>query len=125
MTDELLDYLHLSLTTGIGPRLRTQLLQRFGTPSAVLAAPPVELREVPGIGPELARRLAVAREESGAADELEYCRNSGIQVLTQRCNGYPRGLQEIHDPPGVLFVRGTLLPSDALSIAIVGSRHAT
>jgi DNA processing protein len=29
------------------------------------------------------------------------------------------------DPPGVLFVRGQLQPSDALAIAIVGSRHAT
>jgi DNA processing protein len=125
MTNELLDYLHLSLTAGIGPRLRTQLLERFGTPTAVLAASPVELRGVPGIGPELARRLAVAREVSGAVDELTYCQQAGIQILTQRCVGYPRGLQEIHDPPGVLFLRGHLLPNDALSIAIVGSRHAT
>jgi DNA processing protein len=125
MNDDLLDYLHLSLTQGIGPRTRTQLLERFGNPTAVLAAPPVELREVPGIGPELARRLAVAREESGAEDELNFCSENGIHVITQRCPTYPRGLQEIHDPPGVLFVCGEIMPQDALSIAIVGSRHAT
>jgi DNA processing protein len=34
-------------------------------------------------------------------------------------------LREIHDPPGVLFVRGDLLPDDALSVAIVGTRHAS
>jgi len=39
MNDDLLDYLPLSLTPGIGPRMRTQLLERFGTPTAVLAAP--------------------------------------------------------------------------------------
>jgi DNA processing protein len=125
MTDELLDYLHLSLTTGIGPRLRTQLLECFGTPAAVLDAPPVALREVPGIGPELARRLAVAREESGAEDEIAFCDQQQIKILTQRCPDYPRGLQEIPDPPGVLFVKGELRPQDALAVSIVGSRHAT
>ena len=34
-------------------------------------------------------------------------------------------LREIHDPPGVLFVRGALQPDDALAIAIVGTRHGT
>jgi DNA processing protein len=34
-------------------------------------------------------------------------------------------LHEIHDPPAVLFVRGELLDEDALSLAIVGTRHAT
>ncbi len=36
-----------------------------------------------------------------------------------------RALREIHDPPGILFVQGQLLPQDALSVAIVGARHAT
>ena len=34
-------------------------------------------------------------------------------------------LRKIHDPPGVLFVRGEILPSDGLAVAIVGTRHAT
>jgi DNA processing protein len=34
-------------------------------------------------------------------------------------------LAEIHDPPSVLFLRGEIKPADMLSIAIVGSRHAT
>ena len=34
-------------------------------------------------------------------------------------------LKEIHDPPPVLFARGTIEPHDALAIALVGSRHAT
>ena len=34
-------------------------------------------------------------------------------------------LREIHDPPGVLFVRGKLQPNDALAIGIVGTRHGT
>jgi DNA processing protein len=34
-------------------------------------------------------------------------------------------LREIHDPPALLFVRGHLVPEDALSIAIVGTRHCS
>jgi DNA processing protein len=34
-------------------------------------------------------------------------------------------LRQIHDPPGVLFRRGTSLPQDEMAIAIVGTRHAT
>jgi DNA processing protein len=45
--------------------------------------------------------------------------------LTPDSPEYPRLLKEIPDPPGVLFCRGSLLPQDALAIAIVGTRHAT
>jgi DNA processing protein len=40
-------------------------------------------------------------------------------------DAFPRLLRELPDPPGLLFVRGELLPRDAVAIAIVGSRHAT
>ena len=39
--------------------------------------------------------------------------------------GYPRWLREIHDPPEILHVRGTLLEVDAAAVAIVGTRAAT
>ena len=38
---------------------------------------------------------------------------------------YPALLRHIDDPPALLFVRGSLLPADALAVAIVGSRHST
>jgi DNA processing protein len=38
---------------------------------------------------------------------------------------YPEHLREIASPPSRLYVRGTLAPSDALAVAIVGSRVAT
>jgi DNA processing protein len=49
----------------------------------------------------------------------------GIDILTEKHSCYPRLLKEIHDPPGVLFVRGELKPQDSLAIGIVGTRHAT
>ena len=123
--DELLDLLRLELIPGVGPRTRKALLERFGTPRAVLQAAPSQLREVPGVGPKLLEKLLAARCEVDVEAELAFCRANGIEILTERHAAYPRLLREIADPPGVLFVRGKLLPQDGLAVAIVGTRHAT
>ena len=56
---------------------------------------------------------------------MAVCRAHGVTILTEDDEQYPRLLREIHDPPGVLFVKGSLHPQDALAVAIVGTRHAT
>jgi DNA processing protein len=123
--DELVDTLRLAFVSGVGPRTRRALLERFGTPRAVLAAAPSELREVDGVGPTLSRRIADAAREIDVEGEIELCRQYAVTILTEAQPDYPRLLREIHDPPGVLFVRGQLKPQDNLAIAIVGTRHAT
>ena len=122
--DELADTLRLAMISGVGPRIRQALLERFSSPRAVLAAAPDELREVQGVGPKLARSIAAA-EQIDVEQEIALCRQHGIQILTQSDDAYPRVLREIHDPPGVLFVRGNLKSEDALAIGIVGTRHGT
>jgi DNA processing protein len=122
---DLADALLLSLVPGVGPRLQRALLDRFGTPTAALNAAPSELRGVASIGPKVAAAIVAARREIDVAAELQRCREQGVAILTPSQAAYPRMLREIHDPPAVLFAQGTLLPTDALAIAIVGSRHAT
>lgn len=118
--------LRLALVPGIGPRLRMTLLERFGSAERVFEAAPSELRDVPGIGPQLTRRLVQAREESDGVDaQLALCRQHGVEIVGEQDPGYPRLLREICDPPGILFLRGKTLAQDELSLAIVGSRHAT
>ncbi|HXT58303.1 MAG TPA: DNA-processing protein DprA [Pirellulales bacterium] len=124
-SEELADTLLLSMVSGVGPKLRQALVERFGDPTAALAAAPSELRAVPGIGPKLTTAILRARQEIDVAAEIERCRQNQVAIVTHRDPAYPRALAEIHDPPGVLFVRGTIEPGDALAIALVGSRHAT
>lgn len=124
-SDQLSDSLRLSLVPGIGPRLRQLLLERFGSASAIFAASPAELRSVPGIGGKLAAAVSRANQEIDVAAEMEFCRKHQVKIVPLGGPDYPRALEEIADPPGVLFVRGTLESRDALSIALVGSRHAT
>lgn len=123
--EALLDVLRLALVPGVGPKLRQALLAHFGSVAAILAAPPSALRDVPGIGPKLSRAIAAAHDDTTAIEQLTAARREQIDVVTESSGRYPRSLREIHDPPAVLFVRGQLLPDDALAVAIVGSRHAT
>lgn len=122
---ELIDWVRLSLVTGVGPRIMYNLLERFGTPKAALAAAPSELRDVAHVGKSLADRILRADESVNAEEEIELCREHGISILTQSCEEYPRPLREIPDPPCLLFVRGEILPQDAIAIGIVGTRHAS
>ncbi|HEX5106384.1 MAG TPA: DNA-processing protein DprA, partial [Pirellulaceae bacterium] len=115
----------LSLVPGIGPRLRKTLVEHFGSAAAVLAASASDLRNVPGIGTKNGRAIVAARQEIDVAAELDRCREQGVQLVTQTHPDYPQPLKSIFDPPGVLFVRGTLAPTDGLAVAIVGSRHGT
>jgi DNA processing protein len=123
--EDLADVLRLALVPGVGPRTRKVLLERFGSSGAVLRALPSQLRDVEGVGHKLSARIAAARDEIHAEDEIELCRQSGVAIITQADPQYPRALKEIVDPPAVLFVRGQWEPRDAVAVAIVGTRHAT
>jgi DNA processing protein len=120
----LLAEVRLSLTSGVGPRTRKLLVDRFGDAESIFTAAPSDLRSVSGVGPKIANAIVAARDIN-VDGEIEICRKHGIAILTPSDPRYPRSLQEIPDPPGVLFMRGDILSTDALGVAIVGSRHAT
>lgn len=120
-----LDYVQLALTPGIGPVLIDRLLERFGSPASVLSASPIELCDVSGVGLTLSRSLRDPQFREDVAKTLEFCAMQDVRVLMPSSPEFPRLLQEIPDPPTVLFVRGQFQPSDALSVAIVGTRRAS
>lgn len=125
MAESELDYLQLTLIQGIGPQLLHRLLDHFGSASHVLAASPNDLAEVDGIGVSLSRRLRDAEFRERAADIEAQCEARSIRILFPWQDEFPRLLREIPDPPSVLYVRGGLLPTDALGVAIVGTRGAS
>ncbi len=121
----LLNAIRLALVEGVGPITRQALVAKFGSPTAVFSAAANELRQVEGVGPKTLTNLLQARHSDAAEKELERCREQQVTILVREEEGYPRPLNNIPDPPGVLFARGNLLPQDALAIAIVGTRHAS
>lgn len=117
--------LRLAMVAGVGPRIRQALLERFGTAEAVFSAPMDQLRGVAGVGPKLARGIAMAGREIDVEAQIALCRQRGVRIVADWEEDYPALLKEIDDPPGILFVRGSLRSADRLAVAIVGTRHAT
>lgn len=122
---EVLDALRLTLVPGIGSRMYQLLVDRFGSPREVLSASIAQLREVSGIGPKLAMAIFAEGTPDAARAEWERCRAAGARLLVRGTDDYPTPLDEIPDPPGVLYCRGDWRSSDQLAVGIVGSRHCT
>ncbi|MEX0687621.1 MAG: DNA-processing protein DprA [Pirellulales bacterium] len=123
--DYFLAEVSLACVAGVGGLLRKRLVDRFGSPRAVLTASPEELARVDQVGPKLSRLIPTFADDAAAGELITLCQRRGVDILVEGTGGYPRLLGQIDDPPGVLFLRGTLEPCDALAVAIVGARHAT
>ena len=115
------------LTTLVGVRSISihALMEHFGGPMEIFFASPDEYNAVTGLTD---REKALLKNKDMARTEsvLEKCQRDGIHVLTIQDALYPDRLQQIADPPPVLYVRGTLPFLDELpAIAVVGTRKAT
>jgi len=119
------DHVRLACVPGIGSRYRKLLLERFGSPAGVFAARPEELRSVARVGKKLADLIPTLADDRTADEVIDLCRKRAVEIVLEGSEGYPPLLSRIDDPPGLLFVRGAILPADALAVAIVGARHAT
>lgn len=120
-------WLRLSLTPGLGPRLVSALLERFGSPAAVLQATAAELQSVPHLGPKVANQLLAAWREQDAvlAQELAAVAQAQVTVLGRTSAAFPSRLRQLADPPIVLYQRGTWMPRDEWAVSVVGSRQCT
>ena len=55
---------------------------------------------------------------------LEICENNGVRILTLEDSEYPERLKTIHNPPIVLFVKGSLAGLDsAITLSVIGTRN--
>lgn len=118
-------YLHWALTDGVGPIRFQNLMDRFGSPEAALAATAADLAETPRVGRESAERIVRSRASVSVDTEIAACQEFGVQILCSADADYPPGLRQIPDRPIVLYVRGELRATDAIAVAIVGSRRCS
>ncbi len=115
----------LNMLPTVGPVRLRKLLQLFETPERVLTAKRMQLREVEGIGNEVAEQISSWEEIVDLPAELRRIKEFGASVLTQESALYPRSLREIHAPPIVLYVWGEIQERDQHAIAVIGSRKTT
>ena len=115
----------LNLLPDIGPVRVRNLLSRFGSAQAVLAATQGDLLQVDKVGAKAANNIIRWRELVDLDGELKRIDQFGATIITTDDSAYPALLREIYDPPLVLYVRGELKPEDAHAIAMVGTRQST
>ncbi|KPJ63108.1 MAG: hypothetical protein AMS15_01725 [Planctomycetes bacterium DG_23] len=113
------------MVEGLGVTLLSRLLERFGSPEAVLAASRNALEEVEGVGSEVSRNISKATKKNDASAEMKAAEALGVKIISAASEDYPQPLRRIFDPPLVLYVKGELKEEDALAMAIVGSRRAS
>jgi DNA processing protein len=118
-------YIALNMIDEVGPVRVRALLERFGSPEAILHAGRADLMQVDGVGAEVARQVTGWRETVKLEEELARIEQAGVRVVCREDPDYPANLGQIYDPPLVLYVRGELSDRDKLSIGMVGSRRAT
>ncbi|MBN1257754.1 MAG: DNA-processing protein DprA [Planctomycetes bacterium] len=120
--DRIEEALRLASCPGIGPRTYLQLRNAFGSNDAILGASVEQLCEVDGVGKILAEKIARAHEYD-PRQELEAAARQQVQLIDQDNPAYPPALKTTFDPPILLYVKGSLRPSDAIALAIVGTRQ--
>lgn len=100
------------------------LLDHFGSAQNALAAPPEQIALLPGFK-QIGERWNGWKHNPSWQRDIELARRTGARLLPFTDPDFPKALLALPDHPALLYVRGTLLPQDKRSIAVVGTRNAT
>ena len=116
----------LSELPGLGNQARLALLRHFASPEEIYYADAEELELAEGLTKEQVQRVLQNKDLSGANRILGECQRLSQRILTIQDAGYPRRLQNIFDPPCLLYVKGRLPEVDEeVLVAVVGTRSCT
>jgi DNA processing protein len=121
------DWMQLALTDGLGPILTRRLIDATGSAEAACATSVALLRTIEGIGSTKSSQIQNSLRKSAdeAQREIDRAEKLGVSIICPDDEIYPMLLRDIPDPPGVLYVKGSLEPRDLNSLAIVGSRRCS
>ncbi|GHA74064.1 DNA processing protein DprA [Formosimonas limnophila] len=125
--DDLIDWLRLLLTDGVGDITAQKLLSAFGLPHNVFKQSHTTLANI--TSDKVARSL-LAPTDDAFAKQLEitqkWLETPENHVLTLDSPHYPQHLLSTADPPVMLYAKGRIeLLNHHPALAIVGSRNAT
>ncbi len=123
----------LAHAAGLRPAGAGALLERFGSPQAVLDAGLAPVAEILGssaaaaalLGPDRRRDQAVAAARAWLEQPACAPEDPARFILTLADPRYPTRLRELPDPPLVLYGHGDAAWLSRPQVAIVGSRNAT
>lgn len=124
------ELLILSAIPGVGPARLRALVNHFDGTCGVFSATARELSCVEVLDRRTASSILSflrnsQRTEATAQADIQLSRLNKLdaRIVTLWDDSYPGNLKRVYDPPPFLFIRGTLLQRDEISIAVVGTRN--
>ena len=125
MSQELFNYLRLSLLKGVGPVHAKKLVSYCGSIEGVFSETATNLHKIPNIGPHLIKQIKSSKLLSRAQRELAFIEKNNLQWWSYWDENYPNFLKQCCDAPVLLYFKGNIDFNKAKIISIVGSRKAT
>ena len=116
--------IELTLVPGVGTQTQSRLWKICPMLSETFAMENRAL-EAFGVGADSVHALKSRLYRSMAEEVVDWCAREGCHLVVRGTDQYPAALEEIHDPPLVLYARGDMEVLLAPSLAIVGTRRPT
>jgi len=123
MKERLVDAIGLLRIPGVGRMRFRRLVEAFGSPGEVLAAPRHQLESVKDISTTTATAIKEQYDGATAQRLAAEVVQLGWAALLYDDPEYPEPLRDIADGPVILFRLGEATPPDEKIVAIVGTRH--
>ena len=121
-SDKLKYWLAFNRIRGIG-RARFKLLEDyFESMEAAWAGSQAEYRRA-GLDRRTIASIVSGKQKVDPDAEIDLLDRSGVRALTWHDDEYPARLKQIYDLPPLIYLKGSLLPDDERSLAVVGTRN--
>jgi len=124
MNKELAYWVATSAIGGVGTATFNYLLKHFKTLKKFWQVSDEKIRKLK-LDTKTRESICEFRNKVDPKVYLETVYERGIKVVSVVDRTYPANLRQISDTPAVLYYKGSLVPSDDLAIAVVGSRYPT
>ena len=121
---EILSRIALNLVSGIGPRSINKLIDVYGSASTVFETDPADLERRTRVSLDTFNEAVKIFRNGAAESEFEKAQEMGIRIVTSEDSEYPQLLHQIHDPPPLLYVSGSLKRIEP-AVAVVGARQSS
>ncbi len=122
--ERLRDIIELTLIPGMGSIAQSRLRSICSDPSAIFSIDRGALGAI-GIPQEACEALSSRRFRPMADEILDWGVRGGCRFICLGAPGYPALLEQIYDPPSILYARGNLAALEKPCVSIVGTRRPT
>ena len=109
---------------GVGSQKLALLMSHFENSEQIWHASETELVSA-GLGENLAGTIVTERKRIDPEREFELLAKENVRIVSIADDDYPRLLREIHNPPYIIYMRGSSQCLLRPMIAVVGSRKCT